>query len=173
MAAALVACGRLHHQPAATLAQKVVDNPRQYAWQVRAAAAYVLGATGRPVGSDATGKLFALYSDSMEVAEVKLEALKALGHLKLPEAAAPLADIARTDTDVRLRWMAHWCIEQITSTKRAVRPTHINLDCKRLRRPGRRGRLHCGSRPRNRQLLPAVVMGAAATGIDQRNHCRD
>jgi HEAT repeat protein len=113
MGNALVACGRLKHQPAFDEAVgDLKGDTNQVPPPVRAAAAFVVGALGES-GSVPDGVNFLeIYASPDETAESKFEALKALGNLRHAGSASALKTISETSLVPEFRWIAHWSYQR-------------------------------------------------------------
>ena len=61
--------------------------------------------------------LAGIVDEILEQEEPKVEAMKALGHLRYAPAAEPVKRVAETSFDPQLRWMACWSYERITGSR--------------------------------------------------------
>jgi HEAT repeat protein len=114
MSNALVAAARLGHRPAVAEAVRILQlNPESCPTDLRAAAAFAIGAlgeTGAATPDDVN--FFAIYDSPYEGRDAKFEALKALGNLRHAASAARLKEISETDGTPDLRWIAHWSYQR-------------------------------------------------------------
>ncbi len=122
---ALVASARLGHQPALAVCKTLIDEKRRYPPDVRAAAAYAFGLLGNASDVDTCRRLLGVYRDPEEAPQVKLEAIKALGHVGFAEAAPQLQEIGRSDPDPALRWVAHWAGDRVTGDPTSFEPPKV------------------------------------------------
>jgi HEAT repeat protein len=120
-----VAAGRLGEKSVlSTLIPMIPDKAGQSA-DARCAAVWAFGVLGElPANENTAGRLLSIYSDPEDADEVKLEALKALGHLRDRRDALRLRDIgsAKGDSTPSLRWMAHWAADRIAARVTAYVP---------------------------------------------------
>jgi HEAT repeat protein len=114
MSNALVAAARLGHRPAVAEAVRILQlNPDTCPADLRAAAAFAIGALGEAGGAPPEGvNFFAMYASPFEGRDTKLEALKALGNLRHAASSARLKEISDTDATPDLRWIAHWSYQR-------------------------------------------------------------
>jgi hypothetical protein len=82
--------------------------------EVRAATAYLFGLVGDASDATTCGKLLDAYGNMFENPIVKLEALKAIGHVKFQPAADRLVKISEEEGSPELRYIGHWAYQQIT-----------------------------------------------------------
>ena len=121
---AVIAAAKLRHQPSLQVMVQLI--PQRTDWsQLRAACAWGFGILGDSSDTTTCQALLSIPSDFLELQPPKLEAIKALGHVRYAPAAAMLRQMADTSPDPQLRWMAHWAYQRITGqTLDYVPPQH-------------------------------------------------
>jgi hypothetical protein len=121
---AIVALGRIGHEPVLEEARRILElSPDGCPAELRAASAFSYGRLA-PTGGKASdaSKMFGIYESIYESSATKFEALKALGNLRHAPAAARLQSIAREQASIELRWIAHWSWQRCSGTKAAYTP---------------------------------------------------
>lgn len=113
---AIIAAAKLGYKPELTAVEPLIAQRRSYPPSVRAASLYALGLLGDVSDADRADDILAVYDDNDEVPLVRFEALKALGHLRSKPAAARLRQILTIESDLKLRWIAHWAYDRISGT---------------------------------------------------------
>jgi HEAT repeat protein len=118
---AMIALGRLHHQPALAQAIRIVQiDPQGCPPRIRAGAAFAIGMLDK--GGNGAQHLPAMYQSTYEDAHTKFEALKALGNLAHAPSTAFLKRVTELEPDERLRWIAHWSYERCSNRTEAYIP---------------------------------------------------
>jgi hypothetical protein len=120
---AMIACARLHHAPALKQAIRILElDPGSCPSQLRAACAFAVGvltdASQRPIGFNLLG----IYGSQDEAKMTKFEALKALGNLHHAGSAERLRSIYDAESDVQMRWIAHWASDRAAGTTTPYTP---------------------------------------------------
>jgi HEAT repeat protein len=118
---AVIAVARLSHRPAAAdLARLIIElapnAQRGPAPRLRAACAWGFGILGTANDTATCDALLGTVDEFLEQREAKVEAVKALGHLRYAPAATQLKRISETSLDPELRWMACWSYERVTGS---------------------------------------------------------
>jgi HEAT repeat protein len=111
--ASIISAAHLGYAPLAPTIQPLIDQ-RDCPPDVRDAAIYGLGLLGSASDSAACNKLLAIALDSEEAIPTRMEAIKALGHLRFQPADATFADMAETQGNLQMRWLAHWAHDRVT-----------------------------------------------------------
>lgn len=110
---AVIAAVRLRCQ--AALPTMIQLMQARMAWpRLRAACIWGFGVLGDASDPRRCELLLSIVNDPDETNAPKLEALKALGHLRFAPVGPELLRMAQTHGDAQLRWMAHWSYERST-----------------------------------------------------------
>ena len=113
VAPALVAAGRLGIRDVLPICQKILaGSPEKISPEWRAAAAFVMGVAG-DAKSPGVSHLFTVIKSEMDSVDAKVEAVKAVGNLKLPGGAAKL-EAYKDIADKNTKWMVEWAIGRLT-----------------------------------------------------------
>jgi HEAT repeat protein len=117
MTQAILSAARLGHHAALTEAERILQiEAQECPPTVRAAAAFALGVLGEDGKAPDGVNLLAIYESPDEARATKVEALKALGHLRHAASAQRLKAIISSDPNPDLRWIAHWAYERCSGT---------------------------------------------------------
>jgi HEAT repeat protein len=81
---------------------------------VRQAGIYAYGLLGNASDSINCNQLLSISQDRLEAVWTRLEAVKALGHLRYQPADNMLASMEGNEGDMQLRWVEHWAHERIS-----------------------------------------------------------
>jgi HEAT repeat protein len=84
--------------------------------EIRCAAIYAFGILGDPSNAAVCQQLTTFTADPTETFATQLESIKALGHLRVGASVEALDAIARTASNLQLRWIAHWAVDRINKT---------------------------------------------------------
>ena len=109
--AAIIAGGQIGATEILPACDRVLaEDPMRSDTNARLAAAFAIGVVGTPASPEAD-RLFGVLSSPMDTA--KVEALKAIGNLKIPNAASRIQSFPTSDSYV-LQWLIQWATSRIT-----------------------------------------------------------
>jgi HEAT repeat protein len=126
-AEAVIAAARLSDGSALDrIAQLIVElaptDQRGPAPRLRAACAWAFGVLGSASDSATCDALLNMGGEFLEQREPKVEAIKALGHLRYAPASDALKQTAETSPDPQIRWMAWWAYERTSGVRMKYSP---------------------------------------------------
>jgi len=94
--------------------------------RLRAACAWAFGVLGNASDSAACDALLNVGGEFLEQREPKVEAIKALGHLRYAPASDALKETAEASPDPQIRWMAWWACERTIGVRmKYAPPVHV------------------------------------------------
>jgi HEAT repeat protein len=110
--ASIISAAHLGYAPLVAIVQPMVDQKDCDA-DVRDAAIYAMGLLGSASDSVTCNKMLAVALDRLEAIPTRMEAVKALGQLRFQPADATFADMAQTQGNLQMRWLAHWAHDRV------------------------------------------------------------
>lgn len=117
---ALIAGGRLGAKDVQTpAAAMLAADPMLTPSQLRSAGAFAIGAAGAP-DSPAVARLLSVINSPNDGPDVRAEAIKAVGNLRLTPALPKLQTLSSLDE--RTQWLSEWAIARLTNQAPVHRP---------------------------------------------------
>ena len=121
---AIVSCAYFDEHSIIPVCRKVLPDKLHAAGNIRCAAAYALGRMDDPKGP-VPGQISRIIGDQEDAGDVKIEGLKALGHMKSPVAKTWVGtsrDNSKFQGDTFSDWIASWVRYKLTCKEEPFEP---------------------------------------------------
>ncbi len=112
VANAIVAAGLVGYSPIVKATLPLIPQG-QAPDEIRRASIYAYGLLGDRTDDQTSEELLGIIYDQYEAPDVKAEAIKALGNLRVESRLAELKAISESELNLQLRWLANWAYDRI------------------------------------------------------------